>query len=125
MSAIETQIDIYKDLEDWYVIEKLLFESLAKKVASLITDILDKNNVEYHSVTLLLLLPSKHPYTKKVNLKKQTPLVQRVTSVFIFERLISFPPIIMHRGRNFTFMLTHDISLFNFFSDVLCYFFSF
>ncbi|WP_338786288.1 hypothetical protein [Metabacillus sp. FJAT-53654] len=51
MSAIETQTDIYKDLEDWYVTEKPLFDSLSKKVGSLIEDILEKNNVEYHSIT--------------------------------------------------------------------------
>lgn len=51
MSVIETKKDIYKDLEDWYVIEKPLFDSLSKKVASLIEDILKKNSVDYHSVS--------------------------------------------------------------------------
>lgn len=51
MSAIENKTDIYKDLEDWYVTEKPLYDSLSKKVGSLIEDILEKNKVEYHSIT--------------------------------------------------------------------------
>lgn len=51
MSATDIQVDIYKELENWYVKERPIFSSLSKRVGSIIEDILEKNSVEYHSIT--------------------------------------------------------------------------
>lgn len=44
-------MDVYAQLKQWYIAERPLYENLAKKVADLIKEILDKNNIEYHSIT--------------------------------------------------------------------------
>lgn len=51
MSLKGNQDNMLTDLKDWYIKEQPLFDSLSKRVASLIENILDKNNVDYHSIT--------------------------------------------------------------------------